>query len=144
MLSLIITLFVALSPKCYSYEWQLPAEFNRVQKERGYGEFIDLDPEAFSKYYKNQAEYDDIHNKTTNKKVLKGISKSVVKNQIKTADYVHTQKTCETLNRTNISIRSFNHEIYTYKQEKKAFTAYYDKMVMLNETDCVPFGHDPL
>ena len=52
VLSLIITLYVALNPKCYSYEYQLPAEFNRVQKERGYGEFIDLDPEAFSKYYK--------------------------------------------------------------------------------------------
>ena len=67
-----------------------------------------------------------------------------MKNQIKTADYVHTQKTCETLNRTNISIRSFNHELYTYKQEKTALTAYYDKMVMLSETGCVPFGYDPV
>ena len=144
MLSLIVALFIALNPKCYSLEYQLPPEFNRIQKERGYIEFIEVDKDAFSKYYKNQAEYDDIHNKTTSKKVLKGISKSVVKNQIKTEDYVHTQKTCETLNRTSISIRSFNHEIYTYKQEKKALTAYYDKMVMINETDCVPFGYDPL
>ena len=67
-----------------------------------------------------------------------------MKNQIKTDDYVHTQKTCETLNRTNISLRSFNHEIHTYKQEKKALTTYYDKAIMLNETDCVPFGYDPL
>ena len=38
------------------------------------------------------------------------------------------------------SIRSFNHQLYTYKNNKVCLTSYYDKMEMLDQKNCVPVG----
>ena len=39
------------------------------------------------------------------------------------------------------TLRSFDHEIYTYTSNKVVLTSYYDKMKMINSIDCVPFGY---
>ena len=39
-----------------------------------------------------------------------------------------------------VSIRSFNHELFTVSHNKTALTSYYDKMNMVSGNECVPFG----
>ena len=52
----------------------------------------------------------------TNTKKCKGVSKTVVKNHITHNDYVEVLKTNKSISREIVSIRSFNHQLYTYKQ----------------------------
>ena len=40
-----------------------------------------------------------------------------------------------------VSIRSMNHQLYTLNQPKIALTSFYDKCILLNEVDLVPFGY---
>ena len=40
-----------------------------------------------------------------------------------------------------VSLRSFSHQNYTYKQNKVALTSYYDKMELKDPINCVPFGY---
>ena len=40
-----------------------------------------------------------------------------------------------------MSIRSFNHELFTVLQTKTALTSYYDKMKIVSGNECVPFGY---
>ena len=40
-----------------------------------------------------------------------------------------------------IAIISFDHQIYTTKNEKIALNSFYDKMIMNNSIDCVPYGY---
>ena len=75
------------------------------------------------------------------KQALKGIPKITAKNEIKHENYTNTLETNESLNRNITSIRSFNHELFTYVQEKTALTPYYDKMVLQDKINCVPFGY---
>ncbi len=77
---------------------------------------------------------------TQNKKVSKGVSKTVVKKEIEHKDYVHVLDTNEKIDKTVTSIRSFNHQLFTYVQNKTALTSYYDKMVMTDGNTCIPFG----
>ena len=76
-----------------------------------------------------------------NTKKLKGVSKVVVKNEINHEDFNIVVENNEVIERGVISIRSFDHQIYTNKMTKVALTSYYDKMKMINEIDCVPFGY---
>jgi len=76
-----------------------------------------------------------------NKKKLKGVSKVVVKNDIKHEDYTNVLKTNKPKKCNVVSIRSFNHELFTVLQTKTALTSYYDKMKMLSGNECVPFGY---
>ena len=76
-----------------------------------------------------------------NKKTLKGVSKCVVKNEISHADYEKVLKTNEPLKRHVTSLRSFNHNVVTYRAEKVALTSFYDKMCMTDANTCVPFGY---
>jgi len=76
-----------------------------------------------------------------NKKTLKGVSKCVVKNEITHADYEEVLKTNEPLKRHVTSLRSFNHNVVTYRAEKVALTSFYDKMCMTDANTCVPFGY---
>ncbi len=105
---LIITEFLALNPKVYSYLYQIALEMEEIK----------------------------------NKKTLKGVSKVVVKKQISHSDYEHVLNTDEPVNRTVTSIRSFNHQLFTYVQEKTALTSFYDKMCMVDNVNCVPFGYN--
>ena len=65
------------------------------------------------------------------------------KNEIKYNDYVEVFKTNKCIKKDVIGIRSFGHEIYTYKTNKIALTSYYDKMFMVDGNNCVPFGYKP-
>jgi hypothetical protein len=61
------------------------------------------------------------------KKTLKRRSKVVVKNEINHENYVNVLETNEKVCRTVNSIRSFNNELCTFKQNKVALTSFYDK-----------------
>jgi len=99
-------------------------------------EFLALNPKVYSIKY-----YDTLENiEVKNKKTLKGVSKTTVKKEICHADYVNVLTTDKTESRNVCSIRSFNHELFTFVQEKVALTSYYDKMKMLDYNTCVPFG----
>ena len=77
----------------------------------------------------------------TNKKAIKGVSKTVVKNDITHDNLVHTCNKGEPLIKEVLSIRSFKHKLFLYSQPKVALTAYYDKMKMEDNINCVPFGY---
>ena len=147
MNGLIITEVIALTCKTYGFNYQTPGEFNRVQiKNKRYfedsGECITLSPKEFKTYYKTQDEYDTLQVK--HKKALKGISKAVVKNEITIDNYVDTLEKNKNVNRDVTSIRSFNHQLFTYTQNKIALTPHYDKMKLLDPINTEPFGYNPL
>ena len=104
-------------------------------------EFIALNPKVYSVIY--QTIDDDNNIVAKNKKVLKGISKVVVEKQIKHDNYEHTLEKNELLTKTVTIIRSFDHQLFTYVEEKTALTPYYDKMVMDDKINCTPFGYNP-
>jgi hypothetical protein len=99
-------------------------------------EFLALNPKVYSFKYQHELE----NNEVKNKKTLKGVSKTVVKKEIDHKDYVHVLNTDEKIDKTVTSIRSFNHQLFTYVQNKTALTSFYDKMVMTDSNTCVPFG----
>jgi hypothetical protein len=72
----------------------------------------------------NKEKKEIILNKNTKK--LKGVSKSVVKNNITHDDYKNVLKTYIPIKKEITSIRSFKHQIYTIKEDKVALTSYYD------------------
>ena len=78
-----------------------------------------------------------------NKKTLKGVSKAVVENEIAHEHYEKVYETNEPLKRHVTSLRSFNHNVVTYRAEKVALTPFYDKMHMVDSNTCVPFGYIP-
>ena len=43
--------------------------------------------------------------------------------------------------RSVCSIRSFNHQLFTYVQDKVALTSWYDKLNMIDNNTCVPYGY---
>ena len=76
-----------------------------------------------------------------NTKKLKGLSKVVVKKNLKHEDYNSVLTTDQPIARNTTSLRRFNHKVYTYTQTKVALTSWYDKMVMLDSIKCVPSGY---
>ena len=72
------------------------------------------------------------------KKTFKGESKVVVKKEIKHDDYVHAIETNEALRKEVVSISSFSHQLYSFKQQKIALTLFYDKMKMIDN-----IGYNP-
>ncbi len=99
-------------------------------------EFISLNPKVYSFNYSTDLTNDNFKNKKT----LKGVSKPVVKNEIDYEDYLHTLNTNEKARRKTTTLRSFNHQIFTYCQTKIALTSSYDKMLMVDSINCLPFG----
>ena len=104
-------------------------------------ELIALNPKVYSLLYQKLDKFNQIQ--LVNKKVLKGVSTAVVKNQITHDDYINTKETNKVLPKTVTSLRSFDHQVYTYVEEKIALTPYYDKAVMQDEINCIPFGYNP-
>ena len=104
-------------------------------------EVIALNPKIYSYNYQKLKDDDTIE--STNKKVLKGVSKVVVKKEITHENYIDVLTTNIPLIKNITSIRSHNQQLYTTAQNKVALTSYYDKMKMLNSIDCVPFGYNP-
>ena len=102
----IITEFLALSPKCYSYRYL-------------------------------------VEGKTKESKKAKGISMSVVDKTIKYDDYHEVLTTEESQTRKIYGIRSFNQQLFTVMENKVALTPFYDKMQMIDEIKCEPYGYSP-
>ena len=75
------------------------------------------------------------------KKVCKGVSKATIKYDMDHKDYINVLNDNKPIQKEVVSLRSFNHELFTYFQKKVALTPYYDKKVMLDKINCVPFGY---
>ena len=96
-------------------------------------EFIALNPKVYS--FRSEHE---------NSKKLKGISKVVVKKEITHEDYKEVLETGKSIDKEVTSIRSIKHDLFTLKQVKTALTCYYDKMYMIDNNNCVPYGYKNL
>ena len=65
----------------------------------------------------------------------------MIKNDIKFEDYLKTLRTKRLVKKDVIRIRSICHQLYTLNQPKIALSSCYDKCILLNELDLVPFGY---
>lgn len=101
-------------------------------------EFLALNPKVYS--INCSTSLDNIETKC--KKTLKGVSRAVVRDEITYSDYDSVLSSGYSQNRNVIGIRSINHQLITLKTNKIALTSFYDKMKMLNNIDCVPFGFE--
>ena len=104
-------------------------------------EFLALNPKVYSINYQTMDEFNEM--KVKNKNTLTGVSKTVVKKEITHKDYEDAMNTSKAIRKDVTSIRSFNHQIYTFKLSQVALTAFYDKMQMLGKINCVPYGYNP-
>jgi hypothetical protein len=96
-----------------------------------------LNPKCYS--YKYQDKINE--NILKIKKVCKGVSKATIKYDMDHKDYINVLNDNKPIQKEVVSLRSFNHELFTYFQKKVALTPYYDKKVMLDKINCVPFGY---
>ena len=76
-------------------------------------EWLALNPKVYSYIYQYLLDFDEVKNKKT----LKGVSKVVVKKQIDHTDYEEVLNTDKPIKKTVTSIRSFNHQLFTYVQK---------------------------
>ena len=102
-------------------------------------EFLAINPKVYSIMHQDMKTTGEIIEK--NKKTLKGVSKVVVKKEISHKDHQDVLQDNQPKTRAVTSIRSFNHQIYTFQQTKVALTSFYDKMVMIDNINCHPFGY---
>ena len=84
-------------------------------------EFIALNPKVYSINHQTLDEFNNVDIK--NKKTLKGISKTVVKNEINHEDYVKVLETDKPEIRKVMGFRSYNHEVFTYFTPKIALSS---------------------
>ena len=89
--------------------------------------------------FKYQDKTDDYNHK--NKKICKGVDKVAVKKDITHQDYINVLDTDKPIKKDVYSIRSFNHQLFTYYQSKVALTSYYDKMYMIDKNN-IPYGYE--
>ena len=82
-----------------------------------------------------------VEDKETRK--AKGVSKVVLKKDIKNSDYDYVLNTEENINRSVVSIRSIAHKVYTIKTNKTCLTPWYDKFKVIDNNNCEPFGYKP-
>ena len=115
MNTLAIKEFTGVAPKSYSY---IKATLEEMACSR---------PHLY-KYYENAK--DKILTEINGEK-LKGVSKAVVKNEIENKNYVDVLTASEPVKRNVTAIRSFDHQLYTYKAKKVALTGFYDKLEMV-------------
>ena len=118
-----MTEFTALNPKAYC--------FKTVEVDT-------LNPEVYA--FEDAATLKSAK-KTEKTKKGKGVSRVVLKKEITNEDYKQVLETGESLSKDIHAIRSFNHEVFTIKTNKKCLTNFYDKMYMTGPNDCLPFGH---
>ena len=103
-------------------------------------EVLAVNPKVYSLIHQNYDENGKYHENCNTKK-LKGLSKVVVDKNLEHADYPKVLTTDQPIARNTTSLRSFNHNVYTLAQTKVALTSWYDKMIMLDSVNCVPFGY---
>ena len=76
-----------------------------------------------------------------NQKTLKIISKTTIETEITHKNYVKVLGTNEPQSRNVYSIRSFNHELFTYAQSKTALTSWSDKSYLIDGNNSTPYGY---
>ena len=99
-------------------------------------EFCALNPKCYSYRYV-------VEEKIKENKKAKGISMAVVD---QTMDFNHYQKVMESNKpeeRFIYSLTSFNQQLFSCLEEKVALSSFYDKFVMLDAINCVPYGYHP-
>lgn len=81
-------------------------------------------------------------NRVDKSKVIKGIKKCVAKNKISFKDYLDCINTNCNITRTQNSIRSTLHNVYSISQKKIALSPHDDKRYLLeNKIDTLAWGH---
>ena len=103
-------------------------------------EVLAMNPKVYSLEHQHYDE-NGVYHEDYNTKKLKGLSKVVVKKNLKHEDYNSALTTDQAIARNTTSLRSFNHNVYTYTQTKVALTSWCDKMVMLDSVNGEPFGY---
>jgi len=97
--SLLITEFLALNPKVYSFKYQaVNKEYKDERKE-----------DIFKINHKEILENTNVDNKRT----CKGVDKITVKKDITHQDYIDVITTDKVVKKDVYSIRSFNHQLFT-------------------------------
>jgi hypothetical protein len=81
-------------------------------------------------------------NQILEKKKAKGVSSVIVEKTLPFKVYKKVLETDITVRREITAIRSFNQELFTISMEKDCLTNYYDKMRMINNIECIPFGYE--
>lgn len=76
-----------------------------------------------------------------NKKTCKGCQKSVLKKEIKHDDYKNTLLTGKVLVKENRAIRSFKHELFSFRFKKDCLSAYDEKLRREDFNTGHPFGY---
>jgi len=76
-----------------------------------------------------------------NVKKSKGVTKACLKKEIKHEDYKNTIMTGERLVRSNTTIRSFKHQVFTYRFTKYCLSAYDDKIYRFDNNSGCAYGH---
>ena len=99
-------------------------------------EWLSLNPKCYAYRYQSLAE----QNKILESKKAKGVSHVIVKKTLPFKTYQNTLEKDQTVRREITSIRSFNQELFSTSNPKDCLTSYYDKMKMLNNIECEPFG----
>ena len=92
-------------------------------------EFVALSPKSYCYKYCSQEV-----------KKAKGVSLSISDKTMTFSDYKRVLDSNQPQTRTIYGIRSFNQQLFTTCEDKIVLTSFYDKLKMLNSTDCEPFG----
>jgi hypothetical protein len=100
-------------------------------------EFIALSPKCYGYKYIEIAS-GEIKEKTK----AKGVSTTVVEKTLPFSLYKKTLETDITVSRDITAIRSFNHQLFTITTPKDCLKNYYDKMKLINNIECIPFGFE--
>ena len=103
-------------------------------------EVLAVNPKVYSIVHQHYDEEGKYH-ENFNAKKLKGLSKVVVDKNLNREDYNSVLTTDQPIARNTTSLRSFNHNVYTYTQTKVALPSWYNKMVMLDSVNCEQFGY---
>ena len=59
------------------------------------------------------------------------------------SDYKNAVETNETQTRPIYGIRSFNQRLFATFENKVVLSSFYDKMVLVDRVNCIPFGCNP-
>ena len=94
-------------------------------------EFVGLSPKSYAYKYCDK----EI-------KKCKGVSLSVSDKTMSFQDYRRVMETNNSQTRTIYSIRSFNQQIFTTITDKIVLNSFYDKLKLLDEINCIPFGYE--
>ena len=71
----------------------------------------------------------------------KGVPQSVIRNKLRHEHYLKCLKEQQTFSHTFSTIRSQNHNIYTYKSTKKSLDPFDDKRYQINAIESLAYGH---